>query len=321
MTIGDLARRSGVPVKTLRYYSDEGLLPPAERTRSGYRVYAEEAVLRLDLVRTLRDAGVGIAAIKAILARELALGDALRLRLRAVEAHVASLQMVAAALRAALRSEPNEDDIRRICAVTRLSDEERRSVIERFHARVAEGVPPGEDWKREVMAANLPRLPDEPTPAQLDAWIELAELVQDEGFVAAMRASAAEVWGEGFDLAAYQRASDEATTAARELLDRGVLPDSEAARTVVERMLAGLAAAMCQANDAALRDAVRARLTRQDARTARYWALVTALQGQSAPAWPQAEWDWLLAALGGLVVRAGSDSGSGHAFSCVVFPQ
>ena len=51
------------------------------------------------------------------------------------------------------------------------------------------------------------------------------------------------------------------------------------------------------------------------------WALVTALQGQSAPAWPQAEWDWLLAALGGLVVRAGSDSGSGHAFSCVVFPQ
>ena len=40
ITIGALARRSGVPVKTLRFYSDEGLLPPVGRTRSGYRVYA-----------------------------------------------------------------------------------------------------------------------------------------------------------------------------------------------------------------------------------------------------------------------------------------
>src|SRR5256885_16716746 len=51
LTIGELSRRTGVPVKTLRFWSDEGLLPPATRSRSGYRLYAEDATLRLDLVR------------------------------------------------------------------------------------------------------------------------------------------------------------------------------------------------------------------------------------------------------------------------------
>lgn len=297
MTIGELARRCDVPVKTLRFYSDEGLLPPTERTRSGYRVYAEAAVLRLDLIRTLRDAGLGISAIRAIFARELSLGEALRLRLRAVEAHVASLQQVAAALRAALRSEPDEDDVRRICTVTRLTNDERMSVLARFLEQVSEGVSAEEAWKRDVMAANLPRLPDEPTPAQLDAWIELAELVQDEGFVAAMRASAGESWGAGFDLAAYQRVSEEAVSAARGLLDRGVGPDTAEGEAVVDRMFAGMAAAMQREDDEGVRAEIRARLGRQDARVARYWELAMALQGQSAPPWPRVEWEWLVAAM------------------------
>lgn len=298
MTIGELARRSGVAVKTLRYYSDEGLLPPAERTRGGYRMYAEEAVLRLDLIRTLRDAGLGIFEIRAILARELSLTDALQLRLHATLEHIVALQHVAAALRAALRSAPKEADIRRLCTVTRLTEEQRRSALERFVARVAEAVPEADAWKRGVMLANVPRLPEEPTPAQLDAWIELTELVQDEGFVATMRASAAESWGEGVDPAAYQAASAEATAAARAAIDQGVTADSATARGVVSRMFTGMAAAMQRRDDAATRAELRARLTRQDARTARYWQLVTALQGQTAPAWPQAEWDWLVAAIG-----------------------
>ena len=56
----------GVPVKTLRFYSDEGLLPPAERSRSGYRLYGDEALLRLDLIRTLREAGLGLDSIKKV---------------------------------------------------------------------------------------------------------------------------------------------------------------------------------------------------------------------------------------------------------------
>src|SRR5204862_7178230 len=111
LTIGELSRRTGMPVKTLRFWSDEGLLPPTSRSSSGYRMYGEEALIRLDLVRSLRDAGIGINTIRKVLRHDLSLADALRLQLSAVEAHMASLQGVAAALRAALRSDPNESDV------------------------------------------------------------------------------------------------------------------------------------------------------------------------------------------------------------------
>src|SRR5262245_18580124 len=120
LTIGELSRRTGVPVKTLRFYSDEGLLPLAGRTGSGYRLYAVEALERIGLIRTLRGAGLSIGSIKKVLNREMPLADALRLRLAAVEAHIASLQRVGAALRAALQGEPSENDLKRIYAVTRL---------------------------------------------------------------------------------------------------------------------------------------------------------------------------------------------------------
>ena len=102
LTIGELSRRTGLPVKTLRFWSDEGLLPPATRSSSGYRLYGEDEMIRLDLVRTLRDAGFSLDTIRKVLRRDLSLSEALHLQLAAVEAHVASLQGVAAALRAAL---------------------------------------------------------------------------------------------------------------------------------------------------------------------------------------------------------------------------
>ncbi|MBO0774332.1 MAG: MerR family DNA-binding transcriptional regulator, partial [Actinobacteria bacterium] len=37
LTIGELARLTGLPVKTIRFWSDEGLVPPADRTPAGYR--------------------------------------------------------------------------------------------------------------------------------------------------------------------------------------------------------------------------------------------------------------------------------------------
>ena len=57
-TIGQLARRTGVPARTIRFWSDAGLVPPAARSGSGYRLYALGAVARLNLVRTLRELGL-----------------------------------------------------------------------------------------------------------------------------------------------------------------------------------------------------------------------------------------------------------------------
>lgn len=296
LTIGELSHRTGVAVKTLRFYSDEGLLPPAERSQSGYRLYADEALLRLDLIRTLREAGLGLDSIKKVLRRETSLADALRLRLAAVEAHVASLQRIGAALRAALRSEPNEDDVRRLCAVTRLSNEERKAVIQGFYDRVSEGIPIDEKWKRSMVEASAPKLPDNPTPEQLDGWIELAEMVSDPTFVENLRSSAREVWGK-FDMTAMRRAGDEVAAAARDAVARSVPPEADEARQIVERYGAALAAARGGTFDDSVRRGMRERFERHDPRAARYWELVAMMNGTPSVASTVKEWDWIKTAV------------------------
>jgi hypothetical protein len=64
LTIGQLARRTGLSVKTIRWYSDQGLVPPAGRTAAGYRLSGVEALARLELVRTLRRLGIDLRTIE-----------------------------------------------------------------------------------------------------------------------------------------------------------------------------------------------------------------------------------------------------------------
>ena len=54
-TIGQLARRTGVPTRTVRFWSDAGLVPPASRSASGYRLYDAAAVPAFEwLIAALR---------------------------------------------------------------------------------------------------------------------------------------------------------------------------------------------------------------------------------------------------------------------------
>jgi DNA-binding transcriptional MerR regulator len=293
LTIGELSRRTGVPVKTLRFYSDEGLLPPAGRTSSRYRLYATQALVRIDLIRALRDAGLSLDSIKKVLCREMALADALRLQLAAVELHVASLQRIGAALRAALRAEPSEDDLRRIYAVSRLSNEERKAMIERFYNRVSEGIPAYEALKQRMIDAATPKLPDNPTPAQLDAWIELAEIIADPTFVETLRSGAKDVSAK-FDVQAVQRAAQEVTSAASDALGRSIPPESDEARHIVERYGAALAAARGGAFD---RHKMREQMAKHDPRAVRYWELISILKGEPSMGSKVDAWNWTKAAV------------------------
>ncbi len=67
MRIGELAAVTGTTTKTLRFYEDSGLLPPAERTGGGYRDYGDDAVSRLDFIRRGRAAGLTLAQIREVL--------------------------------------------------------------------------------------------------------------------------------------------------------------------------------------------------------------------------------------------------------------
>jgi MerR family copper efflux transcriptional regulator len=68
MTIGKVAKATGVPAKTIRYYEDVGLLPPAERADNGYRVYSETALQLLRFVKRGRDLGFSTGEVAGLLA-------------------------------------------------------------------------------------------------------------------------------------------------------------------------------------------------------------------------------------------------------------
>lgn len=68
MRIGDLAERSGVSAKTIRYYEDIGLLPAPARLGSGYRDYEPSTLDRLAFIRAAQAVGLSLGEIRGIVA-------------------------------------------------------------------------------------------------------------------------------------------------------------------------------------------------------------------------------------------------------------
>jgi len=67
MTIGVLATRAGVSVRTLRYYDEIGLLAPGRHTAAGYRLYGAGDVARLQQIRSLQGIGFSLDEIQNLL--------------------------------------------------------------------------------------------------------------------------------------------------------------------------------------------------------------------------------------------------------------
>ncbi|MBL8577932.1 MAG: helix-turn-helix domain-containing protein [Mesorhizobium sp.] len=67
LTIGDLSRRTGVKVPTIRYYEQMGLIEPAERSEGNQRRYSRQERERLSFIKHARDLGLTIDSIRELL--------------------------------------------------------------------------------------------------------------------------------------------------------------------------------------------------------------------------------------------------------------
>lgn len=92
-TVGDVARLTGLTVRTLHHYDEIGLLVPSARTEAGYRMYGEAEMLRLHDILVLREAGLPLDEIARLLddpGRDV--GSSLRLHRRQLTARVTDLE-------------------------------------------------------------------------------------------------------------------------------------------------------------------------------------------------------------------------------------
>lgn len=83
LSIGQIARATGVAAKTIRYYEQVGVLPAAGRTASGYRRYDQAGVERIHFIRRARSLGLPLEQLKT-LSSALDGGSRLRPRLLAL---------------------------------------------------------------------------------------------------------------------------------------------------------------------------------------------------------------------------------------------
>jgi DNA-binding transcriptional MerR regulator len=294
MHIGELARRTGLSVKTVRYYSDLGLVPESARTHSGHRRYDAESALRLDFVRTLRELGLDLATIRRVLDREADLRGVAARHADAIEAQIRVLRVQRAVLRALARRDPTPQEVDRMNRFAQATADERRRIITEFLDSVFDGVP-ADPGLVERLRSVTPELPDEPSDEQLDAWLELSELVADPDFRALLRRmSTASGQTPAMDGGTHEFVVEKAGGAVAE----GVDPASAAARPILDDLITAMASAAGRTDLDRYRDEVLAALEISvDPRPERYWQLMAIINGWPPIPAQTPAYAWLRAAL------------------------
>ena len=67
LTIGKVAERAQVTADSIRFYEREGLIRPAGKSESGYRLYTEEAIRRIEFIKQAQECGFSLADIRELL--------------------------------------------------------------------------------------------------------------------------------------------------------------------------------------------------------------------------------------------------------------
>jgi DNA-binding transcriptional MerR regulator len=299
-SIGDLARRTGLTVKVIRFYSDRGIVPPADRSPVGHRLYSTDAVARLDLVRTLRDLGVDLATVRKVVDQEISLSEVAAAHAEALEVQIRVLRLRRAVLMTVAKRGSTLEEIDLMHKLAKLSDNERRRLIDDFLGAAFGGLDAHPEFAG-VMRSMTPELPDNPEAHQVEAWVELAELSQDPDFRAGLRRivdSYAAERAHG-DTAGVRR---DPAAAVRDQVGPALVADVDPASLHADPVVAAVTAQYSRVSgdpdDITLRRRLLALLeTTNDPRRERYLQLLAVVNGWQAPESLAPALNWFIQAL------------------------
>ncbi|ELP69397.1 MerR family transcriptional regulator [Streptomyces turgidiscabies] len=290
LTIGELARATGLTVRTIRYWSDEGALPPVTRSSGGYRLYDAGSVARLELIRTLRELGLGLDHVRAVLAGETTVAEVAATHVAALDAQIRTLRVTRAVLSSVARRGSTAEEMTLMNKLARLSAAERKRIMEEFVEELFHGLDSVDPAIRDRMRSTAVDLPEDPTPEQVDAWVELAELIQDPEFRAQMRQVIefnARDQGRGAAAGRSTWFPMRLVQLAAEARARGIAPEAPEAEAILREVLGdGDPSAVLERMESVSND-----------RLARYRELLSTVKGAGPASAHRAEFAWVVAAL------------------------
>jgi DNA-binding transcriptional MerR regulator len=285
-SIGELARRTGLTVKAIRFYSDQGIVPCSSRSPAGYRRYDLDAVARLDLVRTLRSLGLDLATVRKVVDREVSLASVAATHAEALGAEIRLLRLRRAVLSVVARQGSTPEEMDLMHKLAKLSEDERQRLVASFLDATIGADFPG------IRNSLTPSLPEDPTAEQVEAWVELATLAGDPTFRSWLRELAASYSNDAGSAVPPRR---DVVAAVRDRV-RPLLridPASDEASPLVASLTAHYAALTGGGHEQLL-----ARLEgANDPRWERYLELLSVINGWPAPDGVGAELNWMILAL------------------------
>ncbi|MEU4413807.1 MerR family transcriptional regulator [Nocardia salmonicida] len=298
LTIGELAARTGVAVRTVRYYCDAGLLDAA-RSPTGHRVFEPGAVDRLVLLRRLRSFGIGLGAIEDVLDGTRSIAEVIAAERGVVDDELDALNRRRALLRAVESAAPgrHSDYVNLLAAV--VDPRAAHDVLVRFWRRRLAPLPTSAI--DGFLSMNVPELTADAHPEHLIAYAELIAVVSNPDVATAMDDTLRHRGTPGirderrllFDVA-------DACVAVAPLVAEGRPPHPGAE---LDHYVGIHATARGRRDTPAFRRRLRADAAGADHRVRRYWHLTTTFTGNTVTT--GASQLWLFDALTTSVTRKG----------------
>lgn len=185
VSIGELARRTGLAVRTIRFYCDEGILE-SQRSTGGHRMFdADSATERLLMIRRLRALGLGLESITAVLHQERSLAEAIAAESARLDAELRSLAWRRASLRAIETAAPAQRNTRLALLAAAQDGAAIHDCLIAFWRRILAPLPraASDPW----VYWNVPQPPADPSVDDVVAYAELAALVTDPEVIGVVR--------------------------------------------------------------------------------------------------------------------------------------